>query len=346
MDKERIKFYSDLTVTVIGAAIFSYVFFKFLFFPILPFLIAWAVAALLRPASKFISDRTHIPKRAVSFLLAIVTVGIGIGAVVALIVLGVRELWDFLSGFASDDRLNAVLDNITDPIGAIFGEGVIKEHLGEIFKNAISSLLGGLVEIIRSIASSVPKAMFFILVTVIAAVYFSLELETVNAFVHSHVPQGVSARLSSIKKRLLSGAVKYVKSYLILMVLTFFVILIGLLILRVRNALLIAALVALFDLLPIIGVGTVMVPWSIYQMIFGSLGTGIGLAVLFVVHEIVRQFAEPKILGKSFGIHPIVSLILLYIGYSLFGILGLIAVPLFGTLFGLVFDKDDPTEVT
>ena len=85
---------------------------------------------------------------------------------------------------------------------------------------------------------------------------------------------------------------------------------------------------ALLDALPLIGVGTLLVPWSIYQFIFGDVRVGVGLLVLFGVHEILRQITEPKIIGKSLGIHPVLSLILLYVGYSIFGFFGLLLIPI------------------
>ena len=81
-------------------------------------------------------------------------------------------------------------------------------------------------------------------------------------------------------------------------------------------------------------------------MIFGSLWVGIGIAILLVLHEIIRQFVEPKIIGKSLGIHPIISLMLLYVGYSVFGISGLILLPLIGAMLGIVLKKKDSSEVS
>ena len=129
------------------------------------------------------------------------------------------------------------------------------------------------------------------------------------------------------------------------MLITFIIMLFGFLVLGVKYAVLFAFIVALLDALPLIGVGTVLVPWSIYQIIFGNVRLGIALIILFVIHQIIRQFTEPKIVGKNLGIHPVLSLILLYSGYVLFGILGLVLIPLLSVILNTLFDKNDAPEV-
>ena len=129
------------------------------------------------------------------------------------------------------------------------------------------------------------------------------------------------------------------------MVITFAVIFTGLLILKVDNALLISLVVSVLDVLPLIGVGMILVPWGIFQIIFGSVPLGIGLFVLLGVSTVIRQFAEPKILGKNLGMHPIISLLLLYIGYSVLGIGGLLLVPIASVIINILIKKNNSTEV-
>jgi predicted PurR-regulated permease PerM len=119
----------------------------------------------------------------------------------------------------------------------------------------------------------------------------------------------------------------------------------GFLIIGVKYSVLFAFIVALLDALPLIGVGTVLVPWSIYNIIFGEVRLGVGLAVLFIIHAVLREFIEPKIVGKNLGIHPIVSLLLLYAGYFIFGFLGLLLIPLISVIINILINKDDTPEV-
>jgi sporulation integral membrane protein YtvI len=185
-----------------------------------------------------------------------------------------------------------------------------------------------------------PKLFLFLVVTLISLVYFSLDLEDLNAKIKSVLPEKWGKALTSARERILSVGVRYVFSYLSIMGITFSVMLVGFFILKVAHPFLLALLIAFFDLFPIIGVGTVVIPWAIIELILGNTGRGIGLLVLFVVNELIRQFAEPKILGKSLDIHPIITLVLIYAAIALFGLKGLLLIPILVALIGAVDMKN------
>lgn len=349
MNKEKLSTYAHLTITVTGVAVVTFILIRYLFFPLLPFLIAWGVAFLIRPLAVFMSKKLKLPKKLTGATLAAITILFGLSAVVGLGIWGVSAAWRFLSDFASDERLFELLDRIADPIGSIFGDGEgaarLEEYLGDTLKGAINSLLSALVNILTAALTRVPGVMLFILVTLIAAIYFAIDLERINSFVRRILPKRVGNALVRLKNSFLHVGVQYIRSYLILMSITFVVMLVGLLIMRVKNALIVALVISFLDLLPIIGVGTVLVPWSIFQFALGSPTRAVGIIILLIVHEIVRQFAEPKIIGKNLGINPILSLILLYVGYSLFGFLGLFVTPLVCILVRLLINKNDSSEI-
>ena len=129
------------------------------------------------------------------------------------------------------------------------------------------------------------------------------------------------------------------------MLITFGIMLIGLFILGIERAALIAVIIALLDLFPILGVGIVLVPWSIFELALGNNGRGIGLIVIFVSYTVIREIIEPKIIGKSLDVHPALTLVSLYVGYALFGGLGLIVFPILAVLVCQLFKKDKSTEV-
>ena len=349
MNKEKLQAYAHLTITAAGVAVVAFILLRYLFLPLLPFLIAWGVAFIVRPAALFISKKCKLPRRLVSALLAAVAILVGLSAIVALGVWGISAAWRFLSDFTKDERLFDLLERIANPISAIFGDGEgaarLEEYLGDTLKGAISSVLSTLVDILTAVATRIPGVLFFILVTLIAAVYFAIDIERINAFVQRLLPKRVGRALVRLKDSFLHVGVRYIRSYLILMSITFVIMLAGFLILRVKNALFLALIISLLDILPLIGVGTVLVPWSVFQLLFGSPVVGVGLIVLLIVHEITRQFAEPRIVGKSLGLHPIVSLILLYVGYSIFGFLGLLITPVAGILAGLLINKNDTSKI-
>lgn len=349
MNKDNLVRYAALTVTVFGVIFGAFLLFRYLFIPVLPFLIAWAVAFILRPAAIFISKRTKIPRKAVSVALTVLTVLVGIAVLSGVAVWVLSEAWRVLTNFASDDRLFDLLSKLADPIGSLFGDGEeaqqLEEHLGEAVRSALSSLISGLVNLLTAIVTRVPAVLFFILITVIASVYFALDIDNINARVRSFLPKRLGDSLVRFKDGFLSVGLKYLRSYSIVMLITFVVMLSGFLILGVEKAFLIALIVAMLDVLPLIGVGTVLVPWSVFQIFFGSTGQGIGLIVLFVLNEIIRQLTEPRIVGKSLGLHPVVSLLLLYVGYSTLGFAGLLLTPLVSVILYVLFNKNNSSKV-
>ena len=126
------------------------------------------------------------------------------------------------------------------------------------------------------------------------------------------------------------------------MLITVLTLLVGFFIVGVEYAGLLALLIGALDVLPVIGVGTVLVPWSIVAFITSDISLGVGLAVIFLTNAIVRQLLEPKIVGKSLGIHPVLTLVLIYAGYSFFGVWGMIALPPIGSV---LLNKDNLSKI-
>ena len=124
------------------------------------------------------------------------------------------------------------------------------------------------------------------------------------------------------------------------MLITFGELTLGLLIIGVRRPLLIAALIAIFDVFPVVGAGTILMPWSIISLIQGKGLQALGLAILYVVILVVRQFLEPKVVGKQVGLPPLVTLLCMFAGTSLFGVWGLFGLPIGAAI--LVNLNNDP----
>ncbi len=348
-NKDKVTFFAHLAVSAVGIALFVFVFMKYLFVPLLPFVIAWGSAFVIRPAAVFVSRRLRIPRKAVSVALAVIGVSAVLVAAVGIIWYGLSEVFQFFSRLAEEEKLFEILSVLANPIGAVIGNGEgaeeLEEYLGDTVNSAITQVMNWLVGILTGIVKSIPSVAFFILITVIASVYFALDIDRINQAVRSLLPPRVANFLIGMKNSFFSVGIRYIRSYLLLMVITFAIIFTGFLILRIENALLIALLVSVLDLLPLIGIGVILIPWGIFQILFGSVGTGIGLLVLLGVSAVIRQFAEPKILGKNLGMHPIISLLLLYLGYSVFGIGGLLLVPFASIIINILIKKNNSSEI-
>ena len=348
VETEKLRRYAYIIFAILGTGILLYLFMKHIFMIALPFLIGWGLAFLVRPLSKRLCRLTRLPNKISSLLLTVLIVFAVFGGVIALIWRLSVEAFQFFSGL-SGEAIYGILTKILNPLSGFFGdsEGALELEvkIGEAVENMLSSALSGVGSLLTAFAASLPGVFIFLLITVIASVYFSLDLDKINQTVCKALPHRATEWLVRLKRGFFTTGVRYLRSYAVLMAVTFAIVLAGLLILKVEFALLLAIVIAALDILPVFGVGTVLVPWSVFQMLFGDLSLGIGLLVLFVIHEIVRQVIEPRIVGKNLGIHPIITLVLLYAGYSLFGVLGLILLPVLTVLIDVFSNKDNPTKV-
>ena len=350
MDKEKIKHLRDIVILTLGVIALSYLFITRLVNIALPFFLSWGVAFCVRPISRKISTRVNISDKIISLLLTLVVVFAGLGAIAGILVFAGREAWSFLSGLSEDERIYAFIEKLVNPIKGIFGESegaaMLEERIAEAIKGLLSEVLSKFVNAVTAIAASVPGILIFILTTVISAIYFSLDLDNINKKIKSALPERACEKLVSFKNKFLITALRYMRSYLVIMLVVFALLFVGFLILGIKYAILLAVIFALLDMLPLIGIGIFMIPWGIFELIFGSSGLGVGLLVLFAVCELTRNLIEPKIVGKNLGIHPILTLVILYASYSLFGIFGLLLIPFLSVILNIALDKNDFSKVT
>ena len=349
MNKEKIELYSFLLLGILAGGVLGLALIKYILPILAPFLIAWLIATLTDGPARSLSQRTHVSVKAIRLITSLISALLVFSAIALLIWQLTAAAWRFLSEIGEGNELYDVLITLTRPGLPIFGDG-IPEELAERISSAISGMLssafGWLASAVTSWVGGVPKALLFLLVTVISLVYFSLDLERINGFAASHLPKKTVESITSLRSRLFTTGARYVRSYIIIMIITFGIMLVGLLILGVRNAALTALIISALDVLPVIGVGAVLLPWSIFELAVGDHTMGIGLAILYVVAIVVRQFTEPRIVGRSLDMHPVVTLILLYSGYALLGIAGLLLVPVVSVIIGAILQKNNSPEIS
>ena len=343
MNNERIKnaFYLMGTIALallICGVIFSY------FLPVfLPFLISYAIACVTTAPAVALEKRSRLSRQKLRLFISLFALLVLSLAVFFIGKYTAVTLWQVAVDLLEGDRLVGFIDNLFSPVDTLFGgalppdlEGQITDALRRIISDLSSSLASGL----GSLVSFLPKMLLFLVVTLISLVYFSLDLEGINEKVKSVFPPKWGSALSAARERMLSVGVRYVFSYFLVMLVTFSVMLVGFFILRVGHPFLLALLIAFFDLFPIIGVGTVVIPWAIVEIILGNTARGIGLLVLFVVNELIRQFSEPRIVGKNLNVHPLFTLVLIYTSIALFGFKGIFLLPFLVAIFSLILGKN------
>ena len=345
---KKLKDYSIIAVGILAIGVLLLAVLKYLLPVFLPFIIAWAIAMLARTPAERLSRKIKAPSRIIRLMTSLLFTLTGFGVLALLIWQIIGAVWRFLSNFGEGNKLYELIISLTSPKLNIFGDAIpdeLKEKISNALSQMLSSALSGLATGVTAWVGAVPGLLFFLLITLISLVYFSLDLERINAFLSSLLPERARKRLSAISEGMMATVKKYLGSYLLICTLTFAIMLLGLLVLGVRGAPLVALIVSLLDILPVIGVGTVLVPWSVFSLATGNHFLGIGLLVLFVINTVVRQFSEPKILGKSLNLHPVATLVMLYAGYSLFGILGILLVPLVSVAIAIILKKNHSSEV-
>lgn len=328
-----------LTFYVIGGAALIILLVRYALGAFLPFLLACLTAALLRPIAARIRRRTRMTARAAggaALLLLLLVIGGGVGMLVFTVLSQAGELLGALTENA--DSLAKELAGLTDrlldalPLSEHADReawrSAIRSAVSEASIGLLSSMTAALPGWVARMLGSIPGAFLFLTVYVISA--FSLcmrEGSPIASLMRFLPPLGVRL-IGVIRKQLARVGIDYIRAALVLLLLTFLQLYLGFLLLSVPYALLLAALIALIDLLPILGSGTVLIPWSIFCLLTHRMRLGAGLAILFLVLTVTRQVLEPRVVGKSIGLSPLATLTAMYAGWYLFGILGLILLPI------------------
>lgn len=316
------------------AAAFIYICIKMLIGSLLPFAVAAAVTVSLRGTVERLNASFGIKKKAAAVGLVLL---VYFGALLTVVLLAkalfseIGELMKYLPEYgyeikASMSEMRRRLDGLlgNSPEFARTVDGMVDTAV----KTAAERLAALVTDAAAATASAVPTFLFSLVVTLIAGIYFSKDYDKIRDSLKSILPKNVVGKIKRFKETVLSKLGKLLKGYGIIIIMTFTELSLGLLLLRVKYALLIAAVTALIDILPVLGSGTVLIPWSIFSALVGNTGAAVGLAVLYVVITVVRNFAEPKIIGKGIGLHPLLSLALMFLGFRLFGAAGLFIAPI------------------
>lgn len=347
---EKIEKYSIGTAAILICVTFGgvalYLLFKFGFSIFLPFLIGWAVALMIAPLARKLAGKNERKQKAVSvifFVILIILLVWILSLAFSRLIYEAQKLMERLSDDSARvyELIGIALDfaqSITEHI-PFLDDLTMKEGMQGL-RDSIDSLVGNIIsDIVTRLSSSVPvwlgnlvsvfpSLILFIVVTLISGFYFCVDLSGIHSGIRSVLPKGISNYLGPLRKKLTGTALKYLRAYILLLLLTFGELFIGFSILGIDYALLLAALIALIDILPVFGVGGVLIPWSVVLLISKNYYIGFGLLIIYGCVTVVRQIVEPKIIGGSLGIHPLLTLISMYAGFKLFGFVGMIFGPL------------------
>lgn len=341
----------------------------------LPFMIALVIAALLQKPKNFLVRKTPLKKGAASGICVLLSIVIIISLVVLIGVRVSSEIRGFIDYLMIQFQdLDKVVDNIENWILNLIGSmpeflrKTLNENVSQLFvqiresisgesdqlANQITSGIGGSFSLswittpisgVISTAKQLPSIFVSVIISLVACCFMTSEFPEIVSFVKMQFPEHRRKDLSRAKVILKSSLGKMAKAYAIIVFITFIEMSVGLTILRLIGVfdssyiIIIAAATAIVDILPVLGTGTVIIPWALYSFIMGNIGMGIGLLVIYAAISVIRQIIEPKLVAGQLGLSPIVTIAALYFGLKLFGVVGMFALPLLIIMLKLLNDE-------
>lgn len=335
---------------------------KFVGPALLPFILAFLIAWLLHVPVKYVCERVHIKRS----LVAVVAVALFYAIVAVLLYLLGSRIVELIQGIFSDitaflsetifpmvQSFCGWMDTITSgDVNAVIGSNggsatgtgtaIAGSSSAEIVSQAdqmISSVSEKMISGVSGIASYIPQVCMNVLFMVIATLFMELDFPKILRFLQRLIPRKWQRTADNIRHNVMGTLGKCVLSYVIILGMTFAELAIGFLILGIDGAFTIAFVIALLDILPVLGTGTVLLPWMVIAIASGNLKMGIGVLVLYLVITIVRNIVEPRLVGGQIGLPPVVMLPCMIVGLRLFGFIGLFGVPLGVAFLKSLYDR-------
>lgn len=338
MDLEKQKRFLIRAAYVAVVVALVYAALKYLLPIMTPFLLGFLIVWLLRKPAEWLGKKMHLPKKYVLLALLVLfyVVLFGLLSLLGMRLVGLlKEAVPKVPSLYRNELLPAlkVLAAFVEQTLARFDPSLVSGlesalmSLSSSIESALLSLSGSVMSWASNVALGVPGFIIELVIMITASFFLANDYERVMEFLYDHLPQRIKNRMREVWHKLAGSLWIYIRSYTLFLLVTFVELFIGLHLLKIPYAGIIAAGIAIFDLMPILGTGGVLIPWTVIAAVAGEYGMALGVGVLYIVITIVRQYLEPKLVGKQIGLHPLATLIALFVGSQMFGLVGLFAFP-------------------
>lgn len=343
-----LKILCNLLLFVLGSVLLVFVFPKLLAF-FTPFVVAWIIACVATPMVRFIEKHLKL-KRKISMVFTIVLI---LALVVGLLYLIITQCARFIGNFLSD--LPSLWDSVQEEVkGALqvvlpllekvpgYGAENVENLLAsgnEAINSLISDLSAPTISAVGNFAKRLPDMIVATVMGALATFFFVLERENISKKWRTYMPKAFIEVWDLIKHCVVHSIGGYFKAQFKIEIWIYLLIFIGLSLLGVRYAILLALLCAFLDFLPVFGTGAVLWPWALIEAINGDYLQALLLMIIWGVSQLVRQFIQPKFVGETLGVGPIATLFLLYGGYQVLGVFGMIISVPFGLLIKTLYKE-------
>lgn len=352
----------------------SYLFFKYCFWAVFPFILAFMIASAVQKPTSLITNKLKI-KKSFTAVFFVIIIFLFAGGVISLagvkLVDSAKSLFAFVSAKLADfpslvedvkkwslgvvsvlpDRAEAT---VTESMTRWF-DTIRDKSAGEVASTIMGSTSGGegfsLSSFLTPLSGlwktvkGIPGFFVAIVISILASCFMAADYDWIVGFIKKQLPEKNRHKLSAAKRIVFTSLGKLVRSYALIICITGTEVFIGLNVLSLLgiytggNILTIAVIIAIFDILPVLGTGTFMIPWAAYSLITGKISLAVGLFIVYAIIYVVRQIIEPKIVGGTVGLPAVLTLMGMYIGSQLFGFIGIFLLPILMIIVKLLNDE-------
>lgn len=299
-----------------------------------PFIIAFILASLMEPFIKVLINKLHLKRKAaaaISILLLITLIVFLIYIILNTLIVEAKSLLTALPAYVSEfyANISSLQQKVIEVVSFIPGD--IVNSFPDTFPQltgSVSKLLDTFIKSTYLTAISLPQKLVFVLVTILSTFFLSSDRDNISVFIHNQLPQSWLYKINKFSTDMLSSVFKLARAYIMLFLITVAELWIGLSIVGIPYAFTLAFLIGIVDILPVLGTGAVLIPWSVYSFISGDAKIGVSMLIIYLVILIVRQILEPKIVGQQIGVYPLVTLMAMYSGLQIGGVLGMMMGPI------------------
>ncbi|WP_073111710.1 sporulation integral membrane protein YtvI [Hespellia stercorisuis] len=336
----------SLMFSLLATAAFLFISWKLLIL-LMPFAIGWILAMIASPLVEWLERHFKIVKKLGSALVVILVLGL----IVVMLYFAISRIASEMVSLVRNSselyqQLEIGLRQIGDSMNGIFSKlpgglqarwGSLLDSLDQYAGTVLNKISDPTVTAVGNMAKSVPSFLISCIVSIMSAYLFIVQRDQVIAWFKRMAPPSVAKRMGLVFDNLRYAVGGYFKAQFKIMAIVFVILIAGFSMMGVRYAVLLGLLIAFLDFLPFFGTGTAMIPWALYKLLIGNYKMAIILIIIYVITQAVHQLLQPKLISDSVGINPLVTLVLLYVGYKISSVLGMIlAVPIGMVLINMV----------
>ncbi len=319
-------------------ALFVYLGIRFAVPVVMPFIIAFVVAMLLRRPTRWFAIKLRLSEKLVAifmvilfylaFLLLILFSGNRIfsligGAVMKMPSIYIEDILPLLNNIFL--RLDTVFDSMDESLLNQLEQSYFQ--MTQSVGQTLTDFSLKIVRVVSNYAAGLPSAVVRIIITIVATFFMAADYQKIISFFMGCLSEKNQKLVRQVRTHIIEVLGVFIKSYSLIIFITFTELCIGFLIMRIPHAVFVALGIAVFDILPVLGVGGILIPWAIVAALLGNYKMMIGIILLYLVVTAIRNTVEPRLVGNQIGLHPLATLISMFVGAYLFGLIGLFGFP-------------------